>query len=101
MLQFLIFAYHLLLHEWSFHMKVIKRALGEFNKFISNIHQGKILFYHMTFMNGIVWPSMSGVVCNHFPLVISCLGFEGWSWVLIASVPDLYIRFTLMYVISQ
>ena len=27
-------------------------------------------------------------------LVISCFGFEGWSWVLIASVPDLCIFFT-------
>ena len=26
-----------------------------------------------------------------FVLVISCFGFEGWSWVLIASVPDLCI----------
>ena len=27
-------------------------------------------------------------------LVISCFGFEGWSWVLIASVPDLCILLT-------
>ena len=27
-------------------------------------------------------------------LVISRFGFEGWSWVLIASVPDLCILFT-------
>ena len=27
-------------------------------------------------------------------LVISCFGFEGWIWVLIASVPDLCILFT-------
>ena len=27
-------------------------------------------------------------------LVISCFGFEGWSWVLIASIPDLCILLT-------
>ena len=29
-----------------------------------------------------------------FVLVISCFDFEGWSWVLIASVPDLCILLT-------
>ena len=29
-------------------------------------------------------------------LVISQFGFEGWSWVLIASVPDLCILFTFI-----
>ena len=29
-------------------------------------------------------------------LVISCFGFEGWSWVLIASVPDLCILLTFI-----
>ena len=33
-------------------------------------------------------------------LVISRLGFEGWSWVLIASVPDLCILFTFESVCS-
>ena len=31
----------------------------------------------------------------HVVLVISRFGFEGWIWVLIASVPDLCILFTL------
>ena len=30
-------------------------------------------------------------------LVISRFGFEGWMWVLIASVPDLCIHFYLFY----
>ena len=29
-------------------------------------------------------------------LVISRFGFEGWIWVLIASVPDMCIRFSLL-----
>ena len=33
-------------------------------------------------------------VCSVCILVISRLGFEGWIWVLIASVPDLCILFT-------
>ena len=34
---------------------------------------------------------------NGIILVISRFGFEGWSWVPIASVPDLCILFTLIY----
>ena len=33
-------------------------------------------------------------------LVISRFGFEGWSWFLIASVPDLCILFTFILLIS-
>ena len=34
-------------------------------------------------------------------LVISRFGFEGWGWVLIASVPDLCIRFTFTKLIRN
>ena len=41
-----------ILHEWSFHMKFMKRAFGEFHKIIWNDHECKILF--------IVWPFLMG-----------------------------------------
>ena len=43
--------------------------------------------------------SIYPVVLLFVLLVLSRFGFEGWSWVLIASVPDLCILFTFLYVI--
>ena len=44
-------------------------------------------------------------MCIFVMLFISRLGFEGWIWVLIASVPDLCILFTfilsLVYISSM
>ena len=34
-------------------------------------------------------------------LVISLFGFEGWIWVLISSVPDLCILFTLITIVDS
>ena len=38
---------------------------------------------------------MFSLYFDYVILVISRFGFEDWSWVLIASVPDLCILFTL------
>ena len=43
---------------------------------------------------------MFSVVLLFVILVISRFGFEGWSWVLIASVPDLCIRFAFKYLVE-
>ena len=39
---------------------------------------------------------MVSLYFDYLILVISRFGFEGWIWVLIASVPDLCILFTFM-----
>ena len=39
---------------------------------------------------------LSFVFCLFVILVISHLGFEGWIWVLFASVPDLCILLTFI-----
>ena len=40
------------LHEWSFHMKFMKRAFGEFHKFHMKRPRVKDSVYHMTLETG-------------------------------------------------
>ena len=64
------------------------------------------MFVHYTFSSVWVaeWPPFEKelhiwlVVCSHCILSICIFfGFEGWIWVLIASVPALCIMFTFSY----
>ena len=50
---------------------------------------GKSLLTLLTICSFLFWLSVI--------LVISRFGFEGWIWVLIASVPDLCIRFNFFF----
>ena len=44
--------------------------------------------------------SVDHMFFSYFDYVISRFGFDGWNWVLIASVPDLCILFTMIFPLS-
>ena len=60
-----------ILHSWLFHMKFIKRAFGEFDKFHMNDHESNILFI-MT-LSGHYF-NEKNIVDTHvlFPLKVLC-----------------------------
>ena len=46
-----------ILHEWSFHMKFMKRAFGEFHKFRMKCPRVKDFVYHMILKSAVLSPS--------------------------------------------